>query len=134
MKAKVYIARGSDGTFDATMEYNKAIPFGLLGQGKTAKEAIEDFYNSYEEAKQMLAEEGKECPDVDFEFYNDVPSFLQQYAFILTLAGLVKVTGVSQTILSHYISGYRHPSPKTVKKIEEGIKNFSQELSSVKFA
>lgn len=100
MKAKVYIARGSDGTFDATMEYNKAIPFGLLGQGKTAKEAIEDFYNSYEEAKQMLAEEGKECPDVDFEFYNDVPSFLQQYAFILTLAGLEKVTGVSQTILT----------------------------------
>ena len=88
----------------------KGLYRGLLGQGKTAKEAIEDFYNSYEEAKQMLAEEGKECPDVDFEFYNDVPSFLQQYAFILTLAGLEKVTGVSQTILSHYISGYRHPS------------------------
>ena len=61
-------------------------------------------------------------------------TFLHQYAFILTLAGLEKVTGVSQAILSHYISGYRHPSPKTVKKIEDGIKRFSQDLSSVKFA
>ena len=134
MKAKVFIARGSDGTYDATMEYNKAIPFGLLGQGKTVKDAIDDFYNSFEEAKQMLVDEGKECPEIEFEFYNDVPSFLQQYAFILTLAGLEKVTGVSQAILSHYISGYRHPSPKTVKKIEDGIKRFSQDLSSVKFA
>ncbi len=134
MKAKVFIARGSDGTYDATMEYSKAIPFGLLGQGKTVKEAVDDFYNSFEEAKQMLVDEGKECPEIEFEFYNDVPSFLQQYAFILTLAGLEKVTGVSQAILSHYISGYRHPSLKTVKKIEDGIKRLSQDLSSVKFA
>lgn len=52
------------------MEYNKAIPFGLLGQGKTAKETIDDFYNSFEEAKQMLADEGKECPAIEFEFCN----------------------------------------------------------------
>lgn len=70
VKAKVFIARGSDGTYDATIEYNKAIPFGLLGQGKTVKEAIDDFYNSFEEAKQMLAVEGKECPEIEFEFCN----------------------------------------------------------------
>lgn len=52
------------------IEYNKAIPFGLLGQGKTVKEAIDDFYNSFEEAKQMLAVEGKECPEIEFEFCN----------------------------------------------------------------
>ena len=68
VKAKVFIERASDGTYDATMEYNKAIPFGLLGQGKTVKEAIDDFYNSFEEAKQMLADEGKECPVIEFEF------------------------------------------------------------------
>lgn len=68
VKAKVFVAKGSDGTYDATMEYNEAIPFGLLGQGKTVKEAIDDFYNSFEEAKQMLADEGKECPEIEFEF------------------------------------------------------------------
>lgn len=52
------------------MEYSKAIPFGLLGQGKTSKEAIDDFYNSFEEAKRMLADEDKECPEIKFEFYD----------------------------------------------------------------
>ncbi len=51
------------------MEYNKAISFGLLGQGKTVKEAIDDFYNSFKEAKRMLADDGKECPEIEFEFY-----------------------------------------------------------------
>lgn len=37
VKAKVFIARCSDGTYDATIEYNKAIPFGLLGQGENSQ-------------------------------------------------------------------------------------------------
>ena len=46
MKVQVIIERGADGTFDANMEFINSIPFGLLGQGKTVSEAIDDFYNS----------------------------------------------------------------------------------------
>lgn len=59
MKAQVIIERGTDGTFDANMEYIKDIPFGLLGQGKTVAETIADFYNSYEEMRAMYQAEGK---------------------------------------------------------------------------
>ncbi|MBP3795403.1 MAG: helix-turn-helix transcriptional regulator [Bacteroidales bacterium] len=50
-----------------------------------------------------------------------------------TLAGLQRITGVNQKQLGHYISGYRKPSNKTVRKIEDGIHRFSQQLSAVRF-
>ena len=45
----------------------------------------------------------------------------------------IRITGVNQKQLGHYISGYRHPSQKTAKKIEDGVHRFSQELSAVRF-
>ena len=119
MKAKVIIERGSDGTYDATLEYRKDIPFGLLGQGNTVSETIADFRNSYEEIKGIYAKEEKECPELEFEFIYDVASFLQQYAYAFTLAGLERITGVNQRQLSHYINGVRNPG--IVEKIPQGI-------------
>ena len=71
--------------------------------------------------------------EVNLEFYYDIPSFLQDYAYAFTLAGLQRITGVNQKQLGHYISGYRKPSNKTVRKIEDGIHRFSQQLSAVRF-
>ena len=67
MKVQVIIERGADGSFDANMEYISSVPFGLLGQGNTASEAINDFYNSYGEIKAMYQVEGNECPMLEFE-------------------------------------------------------------------
>ncbi len=133
MKAKVIIERGIDGTYDATMEFIKSVPFGLLGQGKTVSETMADFNNSYAEMKAYYAEEGKECPELEFEFKYDVPSFLQYYAYAFTLAGLERITGVNQKQLGHYINGVRKPSEKTIKKIEDSIHAFGKEISSVSF-
>lgn len=133
MKVKVIIERGIDGSFDATLEYNKSIPFGLLGQGKTVSETIDDFKNSANEMKEFYAKEGKKFPDLEFEFKYDVPSFLQYYAYAFTLAGLERITGVNQKQLGHYISGVRKPSERTVKKIEDRIHKFGKEIASVSF-
>ncbi|MDF9829087.1 helix-turn-helix transcriptional regulator [Parabacteroides sp. PF5-6] len=133
MKVQVIIERGMDGTFDANMEFVKRVPFGLLGQGKTVSETIADFNHSYAEMKAMYAEEGKECPQLEFEFKYDTASFLQYYAYAFTLAGLERITGVNQKQLGHYINGVRKPSEKTVRKIEDRIHAFGQEISSVSF-
>ena len=133
MKVQVIIERGADGTFDANMEFIKSVPFGLLGQGKTVADTIADFYNSYGEMQAMYQAEGKECPQLEFEFKYDVPSFLQYYAYAFTLAGLERITGVNQKQLGHYISGFRKPSEKTARKIEEKIKEFAKEIESVRF-
>lgn len=133
MKVQVTIERGADGTFDATMEYIKSVPFGLLGQGKTVAETISDFYNSYTEIQGLYAQEGKKCPDLEFEFKYDIPSFLQHYAYAFTLAGLERITDVNRKQLGHYISGFRKPSEKTARKIESKIKAFAQDLETVRF-
>jgi len=133
MKVQVIIERGSDGSFDANMEFIKNVPFGLLGQGKTVSDAIEDFYNSYDEIQAMYKSEGKECPKLEFEFIYDMPSFLQYYAYAFSLAGLERITGVNQRQLSHYINGVKKPREKTVRKIENHIHLFGKEISSVIF-
>lgn len=133
MKVKVIIERGIDGSFDANMEFLEDVPFGLLGQGKTVSETIADLNNSYAEMQAYYAEEGKQCPMLEFEFKYDVPSFLQYYAYAFTLAGLERITGVNQKQLGHYISGVRKPSERTIRKIEDRIHAFGEEISSVSF-
>jgi predicted RNase H-like HicB family nuclease len=133
MKVQVIIERGADGTFDANMKYVDSVPFGLLGQGKTVSEAISDFYNSYGEIKAMYQAEGNKCPTLEFEFRYDMPSFLQYYAYAFTLSGLERITGVNQRQLSHYINGVKKPGERTVRKIENRIHVFANEISSVCF-
>ncbi len=105
----------------------------VTGTGKTVEEALKVFRDGYEDMKQYYAETGKSFEEVEFEYLYDAASFLQYYAKTISLAGLERITGVNQKQLGHYISGYRHPSPRTAKKIEDGVHRFSQELSSVRF-
>ena len=64
----------------------------------------------------MTRENGETLPEgAEFEFNYDVASFLS-ITHRLTLAGLSRITGVSQGQLSHYVTGHRKPSARTVEK------------------
>jgi predicted RNase H-like HicB family nuclease len=134
MKATAVIERGADGTYGVFIESDN-VPFGILGDGKTVAEAIADFYLSLEDMREYYEEIGKEFPeDLEFEFKYDTASFLQQYAYAFTLAGLERITGINQRQLSHYINGIRKPSEKTIQKIEERLHTFGSEIAAVRFA
>ena len=133
INVKATIERGDNGTYDVTMEYLSQIPFGLLGQGKTVDEAIEDFYNSYSEMKSFLIEKGEVYPPLIFHFVYDIPSFLKRYAYAFSLAGLGRITGINERQLSHYINGIRKPSLKTTLKIEQKLKEFAGEIAMLQF-
>ena len=62
----VIIERGEDGTYDAYLENTGNLNFGLLGQGKTVQETMDDFMNSKDEMKAYFAEEGKLFPEQNF--------------------------------------------------------------------
>lgn len=130
-KIKAYVEK-SDYGFSVYMEDND-LDYGIIGEGKTATEAINDFRQAYEEMREYYKEEGKDFEEVSFEFVYDIASFLQYYAFAFTLAGLERITGVNQRQLSHYINGVSKPTRRTIEKIEDGIHNFSRDLSMVKF-
>lgn len=71
MKATVVIEKGKDGSYDANMNYYENVSFGLLGQGETIPETIEDFYNSYDEMRALYLERKEKFPQLEFEFKYD---------------------------------------------------------------
>jgi hypothetical protein len=134
MRANVIIERGLDSTYDAYLDNAENLGFGLLGQGNTVKETIEDFYNSKNEMETYYKEVGKSFPEnLEFVFKYDTASFLAYYSKVLSLAGLQRITGVNQGQLSHYVTGRRKPSAKTVEKIEKSLHSFAEEIRNVHF-
>ena len=129
---KVYIEKGPN-EYSAFMD-DTPLSYSCIGQGDTVEETISDFLAAYSEMREHYSSVGKHFEEVDFEFHYDIPSFLQGFAYAFTLAGLERITGVNQKQLGHYISGYRKPSNKTIRKIEDGIHRFSEELGSVHFS
>ena len=121
----VIIERNNDGTFTAVPQHKHKI--GFIGMGKTVEETMDDLQNSYNEAKEMLPS----LPEMTFEYKFDTASFLQYINGKLNLADLQTITGINRHQLSHYATGKSRPSVKTVRKIQEGIIRFSEELHRV---
>ena len=132
MKVDVIVEKGKDNLFSVNMDYYE-FDFGLSGFGKTASEAISDFYQCWKEARNMYNDEKKNIPELEFDIHYDVCSFLDYYGGILSKSGLEKVTGINQKQLWHYSSGKRHPKPATARKIQESLHRFAEDLRQVQF-
>lgn len=131
-RINVVIERGVDGTYSAYIADDHC-EFGCIGEGKSVDETKSDFLQAVEDMKEVYAEEGEQFPEVTFEFTYDLASFLNYYAYAFTLAGLSRITGVNQGQLSHYVTGRRKPSKSTVEKIEHSLREFGEEIASIKF-
>lgn len=130
--AKVYLYKEKDGSYSCYMDDNKHINYGLIGEGATSKEAIDNWYNMYEDMKQTFEREGRGTfVEAEFEFVYDLPSLLNYYAGRFTYARLSRIIGISAAQLSQYANGYRNASPKTTAKIQAGLHKFGQELSQI---
>lgn len=130
-KIKVYIEQSSYG-YSAYMEDNK-LDYACMGEGKTVKETMTDFLDSYNEIKEYYRKEGLPFEEVEWEYYYDTASFLDDYCRAFSLAGLERITGVSQTQLGHYLHGRRRPSSKTVERIQRGVQEFAGALAAIHF-
>jgi len=134
MKTTALIEKGEDGTYGI---FTPDLESTIAGEGNTVTEAKVDFENSVKEVIQYFEESGKQIPyelqNVEFEYKFDVASFLEHYSKVLSLAGLERLTGVNQGQLSHYVTGLRKPSRKTIVKIEKSLHDFAAEISQVQF-
>lgn len=128
------IETDSDHTYSIYSYGADDLPYGVIGTGNTIADAKDDFMKAYQETRESFVDMGKAFEEVEFAFRYDIPSFLEEFAYAFTLAGLERITGINQKQLGHYISGYRKPSPKTVRKMEEGIHRFSEQLGKIHFA
>lgn len=125
MIVKVIVERNNNGNYQAVPEIDEKI--GFFGMGKTVSAAMDDLRNSYEEAKSMEPS----LAEMEFECKYDTASFLQMFKGRMNLADLQNITGISRKQLNHYVTGYRRPSPKTVRRIQDGIRKFAEELGRI---
>ena len=131
-QVQAIIERAADGTYSVYMDAD--MDYLITGTGKTAEEAIRCFKDGYEETKRFYAEEGLAFEQVEFAFKYDMASFLSYFSKAFSLAGLSRITGINQGQLSHYMTGRRTPSAKTVEKIQNSVHAFAKDLESVTFA
>ena len=124
------IERASDGGF-ATYMLESFEKFGAHGFGNTAEEAKEDLFVAIEEFREML---GDDVPQMNITFKYDITSFLAEYRDKFGLSGLQIITGLNRKRLQEYLSGERHPSPKTVRKIEQSVHDFASKLMDLQLA
>ena len=132
MKIKAIIEMASDGSFSIYHD-SEGLDFLVTGTGKTLDEAKNDFLTGFSEIRAYRMSQGLNPEDVEWVWCYDTASFIREYAYAFTLAGLSRITGVNQGILSHYANGTSRPSDKTRQKIQDGIRKFADTLSKVDF-
>lgn len=88
-KVNAIIEKASDGNYSIYMDDND-MPYLVTGTGKTVEEARKVFEDGYEDIKKYYAETGEPFEEVEFCYQYDIPSFLQEYAYLITLSGLEK--------------------------------------------
>lgn len=131
-KVNAIIERAGDGTYSIYSDAED-LDYLVTGTGKSVAEAKKYFEGGYEDMRRYYAKEGKPFTEVEMVYKYDMASFLSYYSNVLSLAGLSRLTGINQQQLSHYVTGRRNPSPKTVAKVESAIHAFGQDLCTVNF-
>ena len=92
-KVTVVVESGKD-LYSCVMTGTDDLTFGLTGDGKTAKAAMEDFLIADKEMREFYEEEGKEYPDLEFHFVFDVGAFFNYYP--LSISAFAKYIGMNQ--------------------------------------
>lgn len=99
----------------------------LAGYGKSAKEAVEDFYTSYRELCQM---DGDKVPEIEVELRFDVGSLFSYFSY-LNIEGVATKSGINASVMRQYASGVRTPKIERLQLIEQRIKEISKEMQCV---
>ncbi|MCQ2609041.1 MAG: DNA-binding protein [Bacteroidales bacterium] len=131
-KVKAHIEIASDGLYSVYID-DDSLNYGVIGEGKTISEAIDDFYAVYEALKQGFKEEGRIFEEVEFIYVKDVQSFLEYYSDIFSKSALERMTGINQKQLHHYATGLHKPRQAQIKKIEDALHNLGKELLAIHF-
>ena len=72
IKVKAFIERGNDGTYGVYVDLNEnRLNYGVIGDGNTENEAIEDFYGCYEDMKKSFEKDNQYFQEAEFEFHYD---------------------------------------------------------------
>ncbi|MBR6495418.1 MAG: pilus assembly protein HicB [Prevotella sp.] len=126
-KITVVVETGKD-MFSCFMVGEHKDVTGLIGTGKTARKAVEDFYLCYEEEKDWCRKEGREIPALEFDFVFDVGAFFNYY--FINVSAFAQYAGINASLLRQYSSGLKSPSKKSIGKVREAIEKFRKDIDA----
>lgn len=109
---------------------------GCVATGATVQETRRNLLEAVEFHLEGMKDEGLEIPEAltseyEFEFKVDIQSLFEWFSGILTKAGLAKLTGMNQSLISQYANGIKKPSEKQTNKIQNAIHGFGEDLLQV---
>ena len=104
--------------------------FSVLGQGNSAREAMADMLQGWEDTKDDLRACGIEVPPIDIKYKFDIGALFNYYDFI-NVAGVSREIGISSAVMRQYATGARKPSQERKEQIIKGIKALAKKIESV---
>lgn len=102
------------------------LSFSLIGDGKTAREAVNDFLVCRDEMRELYKEEGLDFPEIDFNFVFDVGAFFNFYPISVT--AFAKYIGMNASLMRQYAAGIKEPRGKSLKRIRDGIEKVKRDI------
>ena len=86
-------------------------------------------YVAQKEIKELLEEEGKQMPELEFVFRFDIGSFFDYYSY-LNMSGVAKKAGINASLMRQYAMGKHEPSKKRKQQILECLHQIAKELQT----
>lgn len=115
------------GSFSCIME-DEFDKFGLIGYGKTAREAEADLFVALKETKEDLGEDN--VPDMEIGFRKfDVGAFFSYYPFF-NITQFSKFVGINAAQMRQYASGIRRPTKQKKDDINRAVRYIVETLFS----
>lgn len=127
-KVDVLVEIGSDGFVSCHM-VDEFPDFALLGFGDTIAEAKKDLIETYREIKEMLEEDGKEVPELEFEWHYDMQAFFKYFSF-LNVSKVAEIAGINASLMRKYAAGIANPGEAQYNKLYTAIKGIVKELAA----
>jgi hypothetical protein len=124
-----FVEKGNDGMYSC-FTTSKIENCALAGYGDTPNEAINDMLASYEEIKEMNAEDGLETPNLEFVYKFDIPSFFA-YFDCINISKFSRLAGINASLMRQYASGKANAGDAQVAKIKDGINKFKNQLDKI---
>ncbi|MCI7579656.1 MAG: hypothetical protein MST01_05370 [Prevotella sp.] len=113
-------------SFSCFMQNSENLSYRLIGEGKTVRKAIEDFFIARDEMKQMYEEEGRQFVEPEWNFIFDVGAFLDYYPINVT--AFAKYSGINASLLRQYASGLAKPKQKNIERIRKALDTVGKDI------
>lgn len=131
MKVNVIFEMAKDGGCSCFMK-DEIPDFGLLGYGNSPQEAKEDMLQGYEEIKEVLRDEGKTPPELEFVYHYDMKSFFEYFDF-LNVSKVAERAGINPSLMRKYTSGVNNAGEGQYLKLQKAVQSIAAELAAANF-